>query len=61
MPMSVPAGADLSQYTVTRQALLEDDRVSEIAADATAQFLLKAGYEHVARRMDAGRLEEAMT
>lgn len=58
--MFVPLDADLSQYTVSRHFLLDDDRVSEIAADAAAQFLLKAGYEHVARSMDAAGLE-AMT
>ena len=46
-----PSGADLSQYAVSCQALLDDDRVTELAADATVQFLLKAGYEHVARRV----------
>ena len=49
--VGVPSGADLSQYAVSCQALLDDDRVTELAADATVQFLLKAGYEHVARRV----------
>lgn len=60
VPMFVLLDADLSQYTVSREVLLKDGRVSEIAADPTAQFLLQAGYEHVARSMDAASLE-AMT